>query len=106
MNLLAIHWGSEKIKGRQQRKPASFQLLVVLLVSLALSSSNAAGQLQIVAGTTSTIDFSNSMPSTVGTTPSTAFAALGFAPNPTNAGYLNSNAWAVEGWSSGNVVFG
>lgn len=52
------------------------------------------------------IDFSNSMQPTVGTTPSTAFTAAGFQPNPTVAGRLNSNAWEVKGWSYGNLLFG
>lgn len=52
------------------------------------------------------IDFSNSMPTTVGSNPSTAFAGAGFEPNPTTSGRLNSNAWAVTGWSDGNLAFG
>jgi hypothetical protein len=52
------------------------------------------------------IDFSSSMPTTVGTNPSTAFSGAGFEPNPTTAGRLNSNAWAVTGWSNGDLGFG
>src|SRR3954452_23102155 len=107
MNRL-IHRAFEKTDRNKQQKRALFPLFVMLLF-IAFSSSNALGQLQIVAGSTSTIDFSSSMPSTVGTTPSTAFTGKGFAPDPTAAattGFLNSNAWAVDGWSTGNVVFG
>ncbi len=53
-----------------------------------------------------TIDFSNSTPASVGTTPQTAFAGSGFEPNPTTAGRLNSNAWAVTGFSDGSFSFG
>jgi hypothetical protein len=55
-----------------------------------------------------TIDFSASMPTTVGTNTGTSFTAAGFSPNPTNsnAGRLNSNAWAVTGWSDGDLAFG
>ena len=52
------------------------------------------------------IDFSNSMQTTVGTAPSTAFTAAGFQPNPVLPGRLNSNAWEVKGWSYGNLLFG
>lgn len=55
---------------------------------------------------TALVDFSNSMQTTVGTNPSTAFAGAGFQPNPTVAGRLNSNAWEVKGWSFGNLLFG
>lgn len=53
-----------------------------------------------------TINFSNTTPTTVGSNPSTAFTGAGFSPNPTNAGRLNSNAWAITGWSDGNLAFG
>ncbi|MFY8213737.1 MAG: choice-of-anchor D domain-containing protein [Flavobacterium sp.] len=58
------------------------------------------------AAPTALVDFSNSMQTTVGTTPSTAFTGAGFQPNPTVAGRLNSNAWEVKGWSFGNLLFG
>ncbi len=53
-----------------------------------------------------TIEFNSSTPTTVGTNPSTAFTAAGFEPNPTTSGRLNSNAWAVTGWSDGSLAFG
>lgn len=52
------------------------------------------------------IDFSNATPSTVGTSPTSAFAGAGFEPNPTTAGRLNSNAWAITGFSDGALAFG
>lgn len=52
------------------------------------------------------IDFSNSMPTGVGSNPSTAYAGAGFEPGTTTAGRLNSNAWAVTGWSNGSLAFG
>ena len=52
------------------------------------------------------LDFSNAMPISVGSNPSTAFTGAGFDANPVVAGRLNSNAWAVTGWSNGNLAFG
>lgn len=74
---------------------------------LFVASSASYGQVSITnAQPTATINFSNSMQTTVGTTPSTAFEGDGFAPNPTAPGRLNSNAWEVKGWSFGDVLFG
>ena len=55
------------------------------------------------AAPTVTIDFSASMPSSVGTG---AYTAAGFSPNPTVAGRLNSNAWSVRGFDFGVLGFG
>lgn len=66
-------------------------------------------QLSLTNGAPSaTINFSNTMPTTVGTNTSTTFSGAGFSPNPTNAtpGRLNSNAWAVLGWSDGDLNYG
>lgn len=52
------------------------------------------------------IDFSNTMPTTVGSNPSTAFSGAGFEPNPVAAGRLNANAWAATGFSDGSLAFG
>jgi hypothetical protein len=52
------------------------------------------------------INFSNTMPTSVGTNPSTAYAGNGFSPNPTIAGRLNSNAWDVQGFTFGTLGFG
>ena len=51
------------------------------------------------------INFSNTMPTSVGTNPSTAYAGNGFSPNPTISGRLNSNAWDVQGFTFGTLGF-
>ena len=53
-----------------------------------------------------TINFSNTIPTSVGSNPSTAFSGTGFEPNTITAGRLNSNAWSVTGWNDGNLSFG
>lgn len=58
------------------------------------------------AAPTAVVNFSNSMQTSVGTTPSTRYEGDGFQPNPTLPGRLNSNAWEVKGWSFGNCLFG
>ncbi len=79
-------------------------VLVVVLMAAVYSSF---GQVAVSnASPTVTLDFSNAMPTTAGSNPSTAYTGAGFAPNPTTAGQLNSNAWAVTGWSDGNLAFG
>lgn len=52
------------------------------------------------------LNFSNTMPTTAGTNPSTAYTGAGFSPNPTVAGRLNSNAWDIKGFSFGTLGFG
>ncbi len=80
--------------------------LVTALLSL-LSMNTLTGQVSLTnAAASALIDFSNTTPSSVGTTPATAYAAAGFSANPTTAGRLNSNAWALTGWSDGAVTFG
>jgi len=65
------------------------------------------GQASVSNGSPSfTINFSNSTASSVGTSPPSVFAGLGFEPNPTTAGMLNSNAWATTGFSGGALAFG
>jgi hypothetical protein len=82
-----------------------FLFVVVLLLQFA--SGNVLAQLSLTNGAPSaTVDFSSSMQTTVGSNPSTAFSGAGFEPAPTTAGRLNSNAWAVTGWSDGNLAYG
>ncbi|MFM2265825.1 MAG: hypothetical protein RLZ77_1245 [Bacteroidota bacterium] len=81
------------------------QLLVLTAFIIYMTESYAQVNVSNTAPT-AIIDFSNSMQTTVGTTPSTAFTGAGFQPNPTVAGRLNSNAWEVKGWSFGNLLFG
>ncbi|MBN8680193.1 MAG: hypothetical protein J0M29_18355 [Chitinophagales bacterium] len=79
----------------------------VILVSFFLSTLSVEAQVKLSNGTpSSTLDFSNSMPISVGSNPSTAFSGAGFEPNTVTAGRLNSNSWAVTGWSNGNLAFG
>lgn len=67
---------------------------------------NSHSQVNIANTTPVVIDFSNTMPTSVGTNPSTAYSGAGFSPNPTVAGRLNSNAWDVQGFSFGTLGFG
>ena len=78
-------------------------LLLVVLGSAQVGWS----QVNLSNGSSSaTIDFSNTTPASVGTNPASAFTGAGFSPDPTTAGRLNSNAWAVTGWSDGSLAFG
>lgn len=80
--------------------------LLFLFVSVSVSY-NVAAQVSLTNASPSIlIDFSNTTPSTVGSTPTTAYSAAGFSPNPTTAGRLNSNAWAVTGWNDGSLAYG
>jgi hypothetical protein len=80
--------------------------VVAILVSL-LSVQTVSAQLSLTKQTPSaTIDFSAGTPAGVATTPGTAFLGSGFSPNPSIGGRLNSNAWAVTGWSDGALAFG
>lgn len=80
---------------------------VYVLIFLVFASLGVFAQLSLTnASPSATIDFSNTMPTTVGTNPSTAFGGAGFEPNPTTAGRLNSNAWATTGFSDGSLAFG
>ncbi|HQV36808.1 MAG TPA: hypothetical protein PLC36_10880, partial [Flavobacterium sp.] len=77
-----------------------------LLLLTLLVSAFSWGQLSLTDGApTATIDFSSSMQTSVGSSPSTAFVR-NFSPNPTVAGRLNSNAWATTGFSEGSLDFG
>jgi hypothetical protein len=83
------------------------RVIVFILFICTFIILKATGQVSLTNVSSSvTIDFSNTTPSTVGTNPSTAFSGTGFEPNPTTAGRLNSNAWAVTGLSDGNLSFG
>ena len=65
-------------------------------------TSNPTAGLQLAAANTSyLIDFDN----TVSGVNNGGWAGTGFSPTP-SAGQLNSNAWAVTGWSNGNLAFG
>ncbi len=79
---------------------------VTLCFFLSLIPFLGISQVNITNSTPVTINFSNTMPTSVGTNPSTAYAGNGFSPNPTIAGRLNSNAWSVQGFSFGTLGFG
>jgi hypothetical protein len=91
------------------RAASSLSGRLLAVVVFVMSTISLSAQLSLTNGSPSaTIDFSNSMQTGVGSNPSTAFAGTGFAPNTTAAGQLNSNAWAVTGWSTsgGNLSYG
>ena len=74
-----------------------------IIIIAFLSSFLSKAQVILTEGSpSSTINFSASMPATVG---NGAFTASGFQPNPT-AGQLDSDAWQVTGWSDGGLSFG
>ena len=74
---------------------------------LLLLAGTASAQVKLSNGSSSsTIDFSSATAASVGTNPGTAYTSAGFSPDPTTTGRLNSNAWAVTGWSDGNLAFG
>ncbi|MBS1761763.1 MAG: hypothetical protein JSR00_02710 [Bacteroidetes bacterium] len=83
---------------------------VAIYVMLIIASVNVSAQVLLSNSTGNDnvlIDFSASMPTTVGTNTGTPFAGKGFRSNPNNttyAGYLNSNAWSVNGSVYGNNV--
>lgn len=82
---------------------------IYFLLAMLCTVGGVWGQVSLTNGSpTVTIDFSSSTPTGVGTNTGTAYAGAGFSPNPTNAtpGRLNSNAWAVTGWSNGVLAFG
>jgi hypothetical protein len=90
------------------RKFFTLKLKYVLLL-LALGFLNQATHAQLSLTNTNssaTINFSATTPVGVGTNSGTAFAGAGFSPDPTSAttGRLNSNAWAINGWSDGGVA--
>jgi len=80
---------------------------VLLFSFLIFGTASVWGQVSLTNGTPSaTIDFSNTTPTGVGSNPSTAYSGAGFEAATVTAGRLNSNAWAVTGWSNGALAFG
>lgn len=71
------------------------------LLFLSAVAQNAVAQLAVTSNTTYVIDFDN----TVTGVNNSTYQGFGFQPNPP-AGLLDSNAWAVTGWSDGSVSFG
>lgn len=84
-------------------KPKHLALLLGCLFSAMLAQAQAT---LTNAAPNVTVNFSNSMQPSVGSSPSTAYTGAGFSPNPTQAGRMNSNAWEIKGWSYGDMLFG
>ncbi|WP_293875316.1 choice-of-anchor D domain-containing protein [Flavobacterium sp.] len=80
-----------------------YKKLLSVFVVLIIQYISCYGQVSLTnVSPSSTIDFSASMQATVG---NGAYTAAGFQAVPA-VGQLNSNAWAVNGWSDGNLAFG
>jgi len=76
--------------------------MAVVAAILVITRNTAQAQLSLTNGTPSvTIDFS----STIAGVENGTFTAAGYQAAPT-AGQLNSNAWALTGWSDGALAFG
>ncbi|MEK0448078.1 MAG: hypothetical protein RL088_346 [Verrucomicrobiota bacterium] len=83
--------------------PIARRLAPVTFVAITAIAATANAQLSIVdPGATYTIDFD----STVVGVNNGPWAGLGYLPGATTLGTLDSNAWAVTGWSNGNLAFG
>ncbi len=79
----------------------------VLLATGLLACKTASAQLSLTnIAPSATIDFSGAMQSGVGNSVGGAYMGAGFSANPSTTGRLNSNAWAVTGWSDGDLAFG
>jgi hypothetical protein len=77
--------------------------IVASLLAFLLTTSPGQAQLSMSSlGTPAVITFEDTLPG-VGFG---AWAGGGFAPGTAVAGQLDSNAWAMTGWSDGNLVFG
>lgn len=75
------------------------KILIIALFSFMFSKA----QLILTEGSpSSTINFSNTMQTSVG---NGAFTGSGFQSTPT-AGQLDSDAWAITGWTEGQLTFG
>lgn len=80
----------------------NLRLIRTLTVVASLAGAIAThAQVVFTSFTTQTIDFDN----TVSGVNDGAFTGTGFQASPT-AGQLDSDAWAVTGWSNGNLAFG
>lgn len=80
------------------RKVLAFLIVAFCFISM---SQPQHGELSITSNATQTIDFSG----TISGVSNGSYTAAGFQPTPT-AGQLDSDAWAVTGWSDGALAFG
>ncbi len=77
------------------------RLLALIMFVLCIGTSSA--QLVLTEASPSrTIDFTNTMQTTVGWGP---YTGVGFSPTVVT-GRLNSNAWELKGWQNGDLSFG
>ena len=84
------------------RPAAGWSPLAVAITLLALHGTEASAQLNIAAVNTAyTVNFDG----TVAGVSSGVWAGTGFQPTPAS-GRLDSDAWAVSGWSDGDLAFG
>lgn len=84
------------------QKAVSTKLPVLTLLVIALSGNELQAQLSLTNGTPSvTIDFAT----TIAGVSNGAFTAAGYQPVPA-AGQLDSDGWAITGWSDGALAFG
>ncbi len=81
----------------------NFSKSVLLSAFLSFSGVSFAQMTLTNASPSNTITFASTMQSGIGVG---AFNAGGFEPATTTSGRLNSNAWAVTGWSDGALTFG
>ena len=85
------------------QKPLARRFAPVAVVAIVAFTATAHAQLSISNTTSSyTIDFD----STVAGVSNGAWAGLGFMPGATTTGTLDSNAWALTGWTNGDLIFG
>lgn len=77
--------------------------IVATAISIFSTTSSGFAQLSLsTLGTPSVVNFD----STVSGVSFGAFAGAGFEPGTATTGRLDSNAWAMTGWSNGNLTFG
>jgi hypothetical protein len=103
--LMPSLYQSKSIIFRYPQKNFSTRFLTLLLSIFFVGVSW--GQVILTNGVPSTtIDFSSNTPTSIGSNPSSAFNGSGFEANPSTTGRLNSNSWAITGWSNGSLAFG
>lgn len=88
-----------------QKQP--FRLIISLFFIGMIMFGSARAQLILTNGAPSaSINFANTMQTSVGSNPASAILGNGFEPNTVTNGRLNSNAWAFTGLSDGPLAYG